>query len=359
MQEFLGQNAPLMRLHLDRTYRLLYAVRMYCIRGSFMRQASFLTFLLFIGLLGAFPVAAQDSETLPPPPPQAFSNEDLVKAAAEAAAASAEQQKDVGRKSKAFESASDGFLPMSSDQIREFMRRLESAQSASIPPVFGQPKGEVQVQTVSLDPGVEPPQIDVAAGYVTTLTILDASGQPWPIADVGVGGNFDVPSPPPGSHILRITPLMRVGFGNLSIRLQDLSTPITFRIAAGGPVVHYRYDARIPKFGPSAKPSLIDKGGPKLTAGDPMIMAILENAPPKDSKRFKVSGVDTRTSAFGIGEKVFVRTPLTLLSPSWDASVSSADGMTVYEIGQTPVLLLSDGGVMVRAKVIQDKSDDE
>jgi len=47
----------------------------------------------------------------------------------------------------------------------------------------------------------------------------------------------------------------------------------------------------------------------------------------------------------------YVRTPLTLLSPGWNASVSSMEGMNVYEISNSPVLLLSDRGRMVRARL--------
>lgn len=57
---------------------------------------------------------------------------------------------------------------------------------------------------------------------------------------------------------------------------------------------------------------------------------------------------------------MFIRTPLTMLSPSWEASVSSADGTTVYELGQsTPVLLMSDGGSLIRARVLAQKEDDK
>jgi intracellular multiplication protein IcmK len=252
----------------------------------------------------------------------------------------------------AFDAATRNTFPLSPDQIKEVMRRFEDTQYAVVPPSYGQPKGEVAVTTVSLDPGAEPPQIDVAVGYVTTMAILDATGQPWPIQDIGVGGNFDVPVPEAGSHIIRISPMTRFGYGNLSIRLRDLATPVTFRVSAGNDTVHYRYDARIPRMGPNAKLSLIQKN--KIVAGDDTIMAVLDNAIPAGTKKLKVTGTDKRTAAYMIGERVFVRTPLTLLSPSWDASVSSADGTTVYEVGETPVLLLSDQGQMIRAKISDD-----
>jgi intracellular multiplication protein IcmK len=47
----------------------------------------------------------------------------------------------------------------------------------------------------------------------------------------------------------------------------------------------------------------------------------------------------------------YIRTPLTLLSPGWDQSVSSADGMHVYAMAFAPVVLLSDDGRMMRAYI--------
>ncbi|MGE3770341.1 MAG: DotH/IcmK family type IV secretion protein [Bdellovibrionales bacterium] len=271
--------------------------------------------------------------------------------AAEAAAFADAQQAEVKQKlrDQAFENATRNTFPLTPDQIKEVMQKFEETQYAVVPPSYGQPKGEVAVTTVSLDPGAEPPEIMVAVGYVTTVTVLDASGQPWPIQDIGVGGNFDVPQPETNSHVIRISPMSRFGYGNLSVRLKDLPTPVTFRVSAGNDIVHYRYDARIPRMGPNAKIALIQKT--KIVAGDDVIMSVLDNAIPSNASKLTVSGTDKRTAAYRIGERVFVRTPLTLLSPSWDASVSSADGTTVYEVGETPVLLLSDQGQMVRAKL--------
>ena len=222
-----------------------------------------------------------------------------------------EQQHNV----KSFEKASMGLMPLSSEQIRTFMRKLEDTQRASQIPSTGVPKGETRISTLSLDPGALPPQINLAAGFVTTITMVDATGEPWPILDAGVGGNFEVSPTQSGTHIVRIMPLTRVGTGDLSILLKDLPTPIIFRLSAGGPTVDLRYDARIGKMGPGAKPPMISR--PRLEAGDETITMILANAPPSSAKRVKVGGLDERTKAWAIGEKVYVRTPLSMLSPAW------------------------------------------
>ncbi|MDX2027375.1 MAG: DotH/IcmK family type IV secretion protein [Alphaproteobacteria bacterium] len=299
--------------------------------------------------------------TLPAPPPPAALSNDAAQIAAQAeqaalqaqAKAEADQSKrDQEHIQKSYERAVNGMFPLTPEQIRGFMQKLETFQEAAQPPSSGPPKGEVRVKTLSLDPGVDPPQIELAAGYVTTITIVDSTGAPWPITDVGVGGNFEVSPTPAGTHVIRLVPLTRIGMGNMSVLLKDLTTPVIFRLSAGGPSVDLRYDARIPKYGPNAKIPLISR--PKISAGDNDIMMVLENIPPKDAKRMKISGLDARTMAWMLNNRVFVRTPLTLLSPAWNASVASADGTKVYEIGDAPVLLMSDNGAVVRGRLLRE-----
>lgn len=302
----------------------------------------------------------------PPPPSSATLTNDANQIAlqaeqaaqqAKAEADAAQAERDLEHNRKSFSRASTGLLPLSPDQVRTFMRHLQQTQEAAMPPYEGPPKGKVRIATISLDPGAEPPLVHLAAGYVTTINILDATGEPWPILDVGVGGNFDVSPTKADTHIVRIMPLTRYSSGNLSVLLKDLTTPVVFRLAADTTTdVDMRFDARVPKFGPGAKIPLVDHS--RLEAGDETIMAFLQNLPPKDAKRVKIGGLDGRTLAWSLGDKVYVRTPLTLLSPAWNASVNSADGMAVYEIGSAPVLLMSDNGAVVRAHLLQDDDHD-
>ena len=306
--------------------------------------------------------------SIPTPPPPASANltndatqlamqaeQAAMQAQAEADAAAAKRELEHNRKS--FNRASTGLLPLSPDQVRTFMRHLQQTQEAAMPPYEGTPKGKVRVATIQLDPGAEPPLIHLAAGYVTTINILDASGEPWPILDVGVGGNFDISPTKADMHIVRIMPLTRYSSGNLSVVLKDLTTPVVFRLAADTTSdVDLRFDARVPKFGPSAKIPLVDHS--RLEAGDETIMAFLQNLPPKDAKRVKVAGLDARTMAWTLGDHTYVRSPLSLLSPAYNASVNSSDGMAVYEIGSAPVLLMSDNGAVVRAHILRDDEHD-
>lgn len=248
----------------------------------------------------------------------------------------------------AYEQAKRNILPLETYEIRDLLARLKNTQEAIQTPVRPAPKPGNVIRTVSTDPAAKPKIIHLAVGNVTTLNIIDVTGEPWPIVDIGFGGPFDVKPPEPGGHVVRITPLKDFGSGNLVIRLLKMTTPITFQLRAGGSKVDYRFDARIPEYGPNARLPIVDDGI-KATAGDRVTTSFLEGVPPTGAQKLHVEGVTAATTAWRFAGALYVRTPLSLLSPAWNGSATSADGMNVYVMSDAPVLLLSDKGNLVRA----------
>ncbi|HEU4839471.1 MAG TPA: DotH/IcmK family type IV secretion protein [Micavibrio sp.] len=258
-------------------------------------------------------------------------------------------------RAEAFDAAITGMFPLSPEQIEGLLKRYDGTQKAAKKPPYDVPTPEISVQNVSLDPGVAPPVIKTAIGNVTTINILDATGAPWPVQDVTWAGDYEVVEPESGGHIIRITPMSHFARGNIVVRMLTLKTPLTFTLETGRDVVQYRVDARIPEYGPFATTPIM-QGGKSLVAGTPELTSILDGVAPSGAVKLAVSGVDGRTTAYTMGGTTYVRTPLTLLSPAWQSSVSSADGMNVYALSNAPVLLLSDGGEFQRA-ILKEKED--
>ncbi len=254
-------------------------------------------------------------------------------------------------KQQIFDQSLESLLPLTPEQTRSVLDSFRVSREAAETPITV-PKARTTVENVSLDPSQPPLSIKTAPGYVTTLTILDMTGAPWAIQDVSWAGKFEVTTPEEGGHVIRITPMSAHGVGNISIRLVDLITPITFSIDTGLDVVDYRFDARIPKAGPLAKTPLIANGGLTTVAGtDENLMRVLDGTSVGAATRLTLDGVDGATTAYSINDTMYLRTPLTLLSPSWQSSATSADGMNVYTLKATPVILLSDKGRMVKARL--------
>lgn len=275
----------------------------------------------------------------------------------------AEKQRTI--REQAFNAALDGMLPLRPEEIRTLLERYDRTQESVAVPVYPEPKPETVVQTVTMDPGTKPLVIKTAFGHVTTVNFVDATGAPWPIRNITWAGDFDImeyQAPTAinengeeereamGSNILRITPEKEFARGNISIKMLSLETPVIMVLEASRDIVHYRFDAIIPEYGPFAQAPLID-GGMTLAAGRADISGLLQGILPRGAEKLNVGGVDGRTTAYRYNGQVYLRTPHNLLSPAWDSSVSAADGTKVYEIPDTPVVLLSDKGTMVRAKI--------
>lgn len=260
-----------------------------------------------------------------------------------------------GIRRDAFDAAITGMFPLSPDQIKMLIGKYDETQRAVDAPPYAAPKPEISVTNISLDPGILPPTIKTAVGNVTTINILDATGAPWPVQDVTWAGDFEVVEPEQGGHIIRITPMEQFARGNIVIRLLTLKTPLTLTLATSRDVVQYRVDARVPEYGPFASAPLI-QGGKSMVAGDSTLTSLLDGVAGTGMMKLKVDGADGRTTAYSSGGQTYVRTPLTLLSPAWKSSVSSADGMNVYVLSSAPVLLLSDEGEFIRA-TLSEKED--
>lgn len=258
-------------------------------------------------------------------------------------------------RTEAYDAALTGMFPLTPEQIERLMKRHDETSVAAKKLPYVAPRPEISVINVSLDPGVMPPGLKTAVGNVTTINILDATGAPWPVQDVTWAGDYEVVEPEEGGHIIRITPMSDFARGNIVIRLLTLKTPLTLSLETGRDIVQYRVDARIPEYGPFASAPIM-QGGKSLVAGSPDLTSLLDGVMPGGMTKLSVAGADGRTTAYMMGGTTYVRTPLTLLSPAWQSSVSSADGMNVYALSSAPVLLLSDGGEFVRAS-LSEKED--
>ncbi len=259
---------------------------------------------------------------------------------------------------KAFDAAIKSLMPMTPEEIRKTLDAFKVNREAAEQPV-AIPEPKIYVGSVSLDPGAKPLVIQMSAGYVTTFTISDVTGAPWPIQDISFAGDFEIIPPEEGGNVIRITPLTGHGKGNMSIRLVDLRTPVIFTLNTQLEVAHYRFEAQVPENGPLADVPIIEVGGIKTVADSSDLIRFLDGRVPDDAEGLFVDGVDGRTRAWNMNGRVVLRTPLKLLSPGWDNSVSSGDGTRVYSLNDAPVLLLSDRGKITQVHLSTGDISDE
>ena len=246
---------------------------------------------------------------------------------------------------EAREAAFQGILtqafPLSPNEIRRLHSKYQETQRAMESPIGIPPKPVSSTKIVSLSPGSVPPVVRLSQGFVSSLVFVDATGAPWPIMayDNGNPKAFNVQWNKE-DNILMIQAKVPFTYANMAIKLKDLPTPIMLTLVPGQKIVDYRADLRIQKFGPNAKPLPMDSGMPGTA--DPTLLGILDGVPPPGSEYMKVTGGEAQ--AWVTGQKLYLRTYLTVLSPSWLSTMSSSDGINAYLLPFAPTILVSDHG---------------
>lgn len=260
---------------------------------------------------------------------------------------------DTGMSQQAFANVVRSMMPLTPDQIKALRVMFDKSQQAAAESPGTPPRPTSSTIMVNLSPGSTPPVIRLSNSFVTSLVFLDSTGQPWPIQafDIGDPNSFDVKWNRKGNTLL-VQPNTTYKSGNIAVMLKGQDTPVMVTLIPGQHAVDYRADLRVPGFGPNAKPSL---SGLPDTA-NPKLLTFLNGVPAQGAKRMTVQGGPAQ--AWSLGGDVYLRTSLTLLSPSYLASMSSPDGTHVYQIKKTPVVLASYQGQVVQLKLAEANNNE-
>lgn len=248
----------------------------------------------------------------------------------------------------AFDEVKKQLFPLTPEQtvkVKKWYHEDEYAQATS---PETPPKPTATSQFVNLSPGSTPPAIRLSQGFVSSLVFLDSTGAPWPIAayDLGDPNAFNIQWDKT-SNTLMIQATKLYTYGNLAVRLRGLNTPVMLTLIPGQKAVDYRVDLRVQGYGPNAKQ--MPTGASLPPSASDVLLHVLDGVPPNGSTRLVVSGGDAQ--AWLLNNRMFVRTNLTILSPGWIGSMTSADGTHAYEMYKSPVLLVSWHGKVMQLKV--------
>ncbi len=248
----------------------------------------------------------------------------------------------------AFDGVVEQMFPLTPEQITRIKQIYQTSEFAQESPIGTPPKPTATSQFVNLSPGSTPPVIRLSQGFVSSLVFLDSTGAPWPISayDLGDPSAFNIQWDKT-SNTLMIQASKLYTYGNLAVRLRGLNTPVMLTLIPGQKAVDYRVDLRVQGYGPNAKSMPMEEGLPP-SAND-LLLSVLDGVPPTGSSRLVVNGGDAR--AWLLNDRMYVRTNLTILSPGWIGSMTSADGMHAYEMQKSPVILVSWHGKVMQLKV--------
>jgi intracellular multiplication protein IcmK len=249
---------------------------------------------------------------------------------------------------EAFNTMMQQNMPLAPRQVVRLHQQIDVSQRAAATPPTIPPKPVSTTLMINLAPGTTPPAIRLAQGYVTSLVFVDSTGAPWPIASFDIGSPKSVGIQWDGkSNVLIIQSLNPYSYGDMVIRLIGLATPLTLELVSGQRVVDYRVDIHIPHIGPNTKELPIGTTLPD--SANQVLLGVLDGVAPPNSRNLSVRGADAQ--AWLTGEKIYLRTRLTLLSPGWIGTMSSPDGMHAYELSKTSSVLVSRYGEPAELKI--------
>lgn len=255
------------------------------------------------------------------------------------------KKRPVTMRDEAFKQLLDKISPLTPEQIIEIHKQQDKAQQAVATSPNAPPRPVSSTLTIDLSPGVTPPVIRLSAGFVSSLVFVDSTGQPWPIADYSLGNpkNFNIQWDKKTNTIF-IQSTTAYSTANLAVRLATLDTPVMLSLVSGQKDVDYRVDLQVQGRGPNALPPVV---GDALPTNNPALLSVLDGIPPPGSIELQVAGNYGRAWITGDGKLIF-RTQLTILSPAWSETVSSADGTHVFVMSKTPLILGLQNGKTIK-----------
>ncbi|MCC9290258.1 DotH/IcmK family type IV secretion protein [Pseudomonas aeruginosa] len=245
-------------------------------------------------------------------------------------------------KDAAYQQAVEQAAPLTPSQIRKLRQQVDDTEraAAALPRFF--PKIVTNTVTVSLSPGATPQVDRLFSGYVTTLMVVDQAGNPLIVKTVDIGGRdkdftvtWEKDADKSGSNYVKISPNSPYAFGNVSITLVDVSVPITLTLVSGQPEVDDRVHVRVHGIGYIATAAV-----PKGVA--PAILTMLSRFGP-DRAQLLTSSY-TEVMAWDYKDKFYVRTNYAHLCPAYLSMQRSPDGIAVYEIPRTAVVVALSNG---------------
>ena len=246
-----------------------------------------------------------------------------------------------------FEKAVKKQIPYTPSQVSKIRRQEESVEKAR-----NEPLKEIKLQVRTIDVDVdspEPIELNVYAGYASSIVFYDQTGSPWPIEGDILGNNlaFSSQQVSGNNHIGAFEIIKNFSQSNALINLKDLPVPVVVKLNGSSGVVDSRVSVRIPRMGPNAKFSAYSYD--LIQNVSPEMLKVLNGDKLVDAKRYDLIGVDGEvTYKDGL---LYIRTQADLMNPIAKKSVISPSGYKVYQLSPVTNLMFSVNGVRTYAEI--------
>ncbi len=250
---------------------------------------------------------------------------------------------------EAFEQMIKNYFPLTPNEIQQFKNRAALQAQANARPAGAAPaEGVSSVIQVSMNPGDAMPVVRVGQGMITSLVFTDSAGQVWPITSYSIGdaSAFNVQWDKK-SGVMMIQGQKLYTETNMGVMLEGQQIPVMLTLLIGQKSYDYMDYVRIQGYQPGDQ----DMADQEASEAPEYLVKTLEGLPPSDSQPLQVSGADAQMWSYDGSYLLLTRA--TLLSPAWSAKFvgTGSNPLHVYQLSETPYILLSNNGVLERLTV--------
>ena len=287
--------------------------------------------------------ALAGAQTPPPPPPPPLPQNNLANSSPQVVYPSPAQISE----SMVRELEQLQLTPEQTVRIKQLYLQRESYNAT---PYVAPANPITRTLAVNLEPGVAPPVIRLSRGQQSSVVFSDVNGNPWTIKRVSLNrelftdgrqGREGASKEESPTNVLPIEPLTPMAYGNVSVQLNGLPTPIIFTLISGQADVDVRVDAKVPGHNPDAGTTVSVTSMPTID-GD--LTYFMDGTPPEEAKRLRVRGLEG-TTAWVYRNNLYVRTHATAQYPAYRTAARSTSGVSVYRyVGLHDTVTLLAGG---------------
>ena len=231
---------------------------------------------------------------------------------------------------------------LSPEDVKEIKRFNDRVSAEEARPAQNY-RGVSSSAKLDLSPGAKIQVIRLAQEYSCTLSFLDSTGQPWPIAGFTPRNSkvFTVTNPDHHPHILEISSKDAYAKSNISVMFKGLKSPIVIELISGFSVdVDFQKELHLPLAGPNA----VQHASTSPVISDNVMLDFLDNVPPPAAILKNTVGESAGTIIWELDGYYYVRSQAWLQIPAPLQRRQSSDGTRVYKTRKSPSLSMSYNG---------------
>ena len=244
---------------------------------------------------------------------------------------------------------SRALTPQDIRDLKTLKMDIERAQATPYPSTA---KPVTRTIPINLDSGVEPPVLRLSQGMQTSIVFSDMNGSPWNIDHVSYNQSMfsddsvqsEGSDDSAGTNIISLSPKQPAAYGNVSIKLRGLSTPIMFVLTTGQKAVDFRIDAKVAGNNPDSQyQTSVYRSYPSI---DEALTSFLDGVVPEEAKELKIE--EARGSrAWTYQNNLYVKTKGTIAYPAYMASAKSTNGSNIYRFNgvKSNVTIMQNGQI--------------